>query len=59
MIDTEYVRCICHGIDLTEAVKVYYDRQYTSIDELQDARICSTCCKLCVPYLEMLIFNHK
>jgi len=48
-------RCICHNLSFEE-IKIKADRlQISTIEKLQELNICSTCCKICRPYIaEML-----
>ncbi len=47
-------RCICHDISFIEVKKIADERGYTSIEEVQEAGISSTSCKLCEPYLRAM-----
>ena len=47
--------CICHARSFDE-IKGFVDEQgIVSVEELQAAGVCSTNCKMCKPYVEMLL----
>lgn len=47
-------RCICHEISFIEIKKIAEKRGYKSFEEVQNAGISSTSCKLCEPYLRAM-----
>lgn len=47
-------RCICHKITFSEIKKIAEERNFSSIEELQKAKISSTNCKLCEPYIKQM-----
>lgn len=48
-------RCICHQINFSEVKKISEERGLSTVQELQVEKICSTNCKLCVPYIKKLL----
>ncbi len=51
--------CICHAVSFEEVKEIAGKESFTSIEELQKADICSTNCKMCKPYVEMMLENGR
>lgn len=47
-------QCICHEITFIEIKKLAEEKGFKSVEEVQDAGISSTNCKLCEPYLRTM-----
>lgn len=48
-------RCICHSRTFEE-IKLYANKNgYTDLKELQNKNYCSNSCKMCGPYVEMVL----
>jgi len=55
MAQNKVTKCICHDRPFEE-VKEYADRHnISSVDELQDQNFCSNSCRLCAPYVEIML----
>ncbi len=52
-------RCICHKISFEEIRKISETQNFNTIEQLQEKRICSTNCRLCVPYIKVLLKTGK
>lgn len=52
-------RCICHDISFVEVKKIAEERELKSVEEVQQAGISSTSCKLCEPYLRAMFKTGK
>jgi len=52
-------RCICLCISFEEILKIALDRNYRTVEELQENGVCSTSCKLCEPYVEQMLKTGK
>lgn len=52
-------RCICHKITFSEIKKIAREREISTIEELQKAKISSTSCKLCEPYVKQMLVTGK
>lgn len=48
-------RCICHDISFTEIQKIAQANGYTSIEEIQNAGLSTTSCKMCEPYIRAML----
>ena len=48
-------RCICEGRTFSEIKQIAEKESYSTIEELQNNRICSTSCRLCMPYVEVML----
>lgn len=48
-------RCICHRLSFREIKKISEDKGLQTVEELQEKKICATNCRLCVPYLKVLL----
>ena len=48
-------KCVCHDINFVDIKKYIIENNIKSIKALQVANICSTKCKMCKPYLELLL----
>ena len=47
-------RCVCHDV-LFEQIKERAEKEgISTIEELQALEICSTKCRMCLPYIEMM-----
>jgi bacterioferritin-associated ferredoxin len=47
-------RCICHNITFGQIRELAKENGLSTVEELQEANICSTNCHLCVPYIERM-----
>ena len=52
-------RCICHKITFRDIKKIAEDNNFSTIKELQKAKISSTNCKLCEPYVKEMLKSGK
>ncbi|MCC5940230.1 MAG: (2Fe-2S)-binding protein [Balneolaceae bacterium] len=52
-------RCICHNILFKEIKRIADERGFTTLEELQDAKISSTSCQLCLPYVKQVLKTGK
>lgn len=52
-------RCICHDISFTEIKKIAIEKGYISIEEIQKAGVSSTSCKMCEPYVKLMLETGK
>ncbi len=52
-------RCVCHDISFREVLDHAKNNGLTALEELQRANICSTQCKLCLPYVEMVLETEE
>lgn len=48
-------QCICHEITFEEIKIIVKEKGYTSIEEIQEAGISSTNCKMCEPYIREML----
>ena len=48
-------RCICLRISFEEILKTALERNYRTVEELQNNGVCSTSCKLCEPYVKQML----
>lgn len=48
-------RCICHQILFSELRAMAHDKGFTQIEDFQRESICSTKCKLCIPYIKRML----
>lgn len=48
-------RCICHQISFSDIKTIANARGLTTVQELRAEKICSTNCRLCEPYIKMLL----
>jgi bacterioferritin-associated ferredoxin len=48
-------RCICHEITFAEIKRVATEKKLGRIKEIQENKIACTNCKLCVPYVELVL----
>ncbi len=48
-------RCICHEITFAEIKRIAREKGLTSVKEIEENRIACTNCKLCVPYVELIL----
>ena len=48
-------KCVCHDINFVDIKKYIIEQDISNVKALQDADICSTKCKMCKPYLELLL----
>lgn len=51
--------CVCHAVSFNEVKEISQKEGFTSVEELQAAEICSTNCKMCKPYVEMLLESGR
>ena len=47
--------CICHARSFEEVKAFAEGKGFVSVEELQVADFCSTNCKMCKPYVEMML----
>lgn len=47
--------CICHGRSLAELKKIAEDEGISEIEGLIEKEYCSCGCRLCVPYIRMML----
>lgn len=47
--------CICHDRSLKEIKEFAEKEGFTEVGELQAAEFCSTNCKMCKPYVELML----
>lgn len=52
-------RCLCHRITFLEIKEIAEEKGYETIEELQAAGVSSTSCKLCLPYVKILLKTGK
>lgn len=52
-------RCICHQILFSELRIIALEKGITDIEGLQQEGICSTKCKLCIPYVSRMLQDGK
>lgn len=48
-------RCICHDASFDEIKKHSEENGLTTLKELQERELCSTKCKMCAHYLELML----
>ncbi|MEX0719525.1 MAG: hypothetical protein WD059_02575 [Balneolaceae bacterium] len=48
-------KCICHDHDFAEIKKYAEEKGYSTVKELQAENFCSNSCRLCIPYVEMVL----
>lgn len=48
-------RCICHETSFRELKEIARERGLNSVEELREAGLSSTNCKLCVPYIKRML----
>lgn len=48
-------RCICHKRSFQEIKEYAEDHDLESVEELQDHEFCSCGCRMCTPYVEMIL----
>ncbi|MFV1884446.1 MAG: bacterioferritin-associated ferredoxin [Balneola sp.] len=51
--------CICDAISFEEVKKIAFKEGFTSVSELQSADVCSTNCRMCEPYVEMMLETDR
>lgn len=51
--------CICHGRSFDELKEIAEELNITEIQGLIDMEFCSCGCKLCVPYIEMMLRSGR
>lgn len=52
-------RCVCHDISFIEIKKIAIEKGYISIEEIQKAGVSSTSCKMCEPYVKLMLETGK
>lgn len=52
-------QCICHEISFTEIKKIAEEQGYSSVEEIQNAGLSSTNCKMCEPYIREMLITGK
>jgi len=55
MAPNSVTECICHNRDFTEVKQYASQNNVTSIEELQNQNYCSNSCRLCAPYVEIVL----
>jgi len=48
-------KCICHDRSFEEIKIFARDQGIHSLEELQELRYCSCSCKMCAPYVELVL----
>lgn len=48
-------RCICHQISFEEIKKISDNKEFDTVEKLRVEGICSTNCRLCEPYIKMML----
>lgn len=48
-------RCICHEITFAEIKRIATEKKLDYVKEIQENGIACTNCKLCVPYVELVL----
>lgn len=48
-------RCICHERSFEEIKEYANEQGYTSVEDLQIDDFCSNGCRICLPYVEMVL----
>ena len=48
-------KCVCHNIDFIDVKKYVQENKIETVRELQRDEVCSTKCKMCEPYVELMI----
>ncbi|HEX6981936.1 MAG TPA: hypothetical protein VF181_04175 [Balneolaceae bacterium] len=55
MARNKVVKCICHD-KMFDEVKAYAEEHgISTVEELQKRNYCSNSCRLCMPYVEMML----
>jgi bacterioferritin-associated ferredoxin len=55
MAQNKVVKCICHAKTFDE-IKAYAEKHNIStLEELQERNYCSNGCRMCTPYVEMVL----
>lgn len=52
-------RCICHQIHFKDIREIAAQKALTTVEELQEEKVCCTNCKLCVPYVRRMLQTGK
>lgn len=52
-------RCICHQVSFIEIKKIAEAKNLKTLEEIQAAKISCTQCKLCIPYVKMMLKTGK
>jgi bacterioferritin-associated ferredoxin len=55
MSDNQVTRCICHDKSFEEIKKYAEENNISSLDELQSQNFCSNSCRMCSPYVEIVL----
>jgi len=48
-------RCVCHEITFAEIKRIASEKNLNSVKEIEENRIACTNCKLCIPYVELVL----
>lgn len=48
-------KCICHNKTFEEVKAYAKENDISTIEELQERNFCSNSCRLCAPYVEMML----
>ncbi len=48
-------RCVCHEITFAEIKRIASEKHLSSVKEIEENRIACTNCKLCIPYVELVL----
>lgn len=52
MAVSNVTRCICHDRTFEEIREYAEERDFSTVEELQNDKYCSCSCRLCVPYVK-------
>lgn len=52
-------KCICHDRSFEDIKRYTEANDITSVEELQEERYCSSSCRLCAPYVELVLQTGK
>lgn len=53
--DYMVTRCVCDDITFKEIKKISLEMGAKNVNQLSEANICATNCKLCVPYIHRML----
>lgn len=48
-------RCICESKTFAELLRIAQKEHLTTVEELQDRKLCGTNCQLCIPYVRQAL----
>lgn len=55
MADNKVTKCICHDRSFEEVKNFAKKHNLSTVDALQEKDFCSNSCKLCAPYVEVML----